>query len=397
MYKIIIDSCGELNEKMKQDSHFANVPLTLEVDGEDIIDDASFDQTSFLAKVAASPTGPKSACPSPSAYMDEMEDAEHIYIVTLSAQLSGSYNSACLAKDLFEEEHEDEDTEFKVHVFDSKSASIGQTLIGLKIQECEEAITALKFWAVDNRYDVIVSGSLLGIDYKRASSYPVGYVDYQRMYGLDFEEFLWGIGITEEMIDSLKACLDKKQPVPTAINDQMFSYYRQYLATGGMPEAVQKYLDTKDYREVDTIQRSLLQGYLYDIAHYATAEEKVKAEKCYLTLGKQLLDKENHKFQYKEIEKGARAQKYYNSIDWLLRADMVHLSRIVTDIRYDLDDYARNDFFRAYTTDLSLLVAMKDFSLKQHIVENTLEGNTKGGIYECAVADALHKLEGIHL
>jgi DegV family protein with EDD domain len=139
MYKIIIDSCGELNEKMKQDSHFANVPLTLEVDGEDIIDDASFDQTSFLAKVAASPTGPNSACPSPSAYMDEMEDAEHIYIVTLSAQLSGSYNSACLAKDLFEEEHEDEDTEFKVHVFDSKSASIGQTLIGLKIQECEEA------------------------------------------------------------------------------------------------------------------------------------------------------------------------------------------------------------------------------------------------------------------
>lgn len=139
MYKIIIDSCGELNEKMKRDSHFANVPLTLEVDGEDIIDDATFDQASFLAKVAASPTGPKSACPSPSAYMDEMEDAEHIYIVTLSAQLSGSYNSACLAKDLFEEEHEDEDTEFKVHVFDSKSASIGQTLIGLKIQECEEA------------------------------------------------------------------------------------------------------------------------------------------------------------------------------------------------------------------------------------------------------------------
>ena len=139
MYKIIIDSCGELNEKMKQDSHFANVPLTLEVDGEDIIDDDTFDQPSFLAKVAASPTGPKSACPSPSAYMDEMEGAERIYIVTLSTQLSGSYNSACLAKDLFEEDHEDEDGDFQVHVFDSKSASIGQSLIGLKIQECEEA------------------------------------------------------------------------------------------------------------------------------------------------------------------------------------------------------------------------------------------------------------------
>ena len=101
---------------------------------------------------------------------------------------------------------------------------------------------------------MIVSGSLLGIDYKRASSYPVGYVDYLKMYGVDFEE-------------------------------------------------------------VDKIQRSLLQGYLYDIAHYATAEEKVKAEKCYLSLAKQLLDKENHKFQYKEVEHGGRAQKYFSSIE----------------------------------------------------------------------------------
>ncbi len=129
----------------------------------------------------------------------------------------------------------------------------------------------------------------------------------------------------------------------------------------------------------------------YDIAHYATAEEKVKAEKCYLSLAKQLLDKENHKFQYKEVEHGGRAQKYFSSIEWLLRADIVHVCRCVTDIRFDLDDYARDDFFRAYTTDLSLLMAMKDFSLKQHIVENTLAGNSKGGIFECAIADALYK------
>lgn len=215
--------------------------------------------------------------------------------------------------------------------FPEKKITPGKTLIFLdEIQECQEAITSLKFWAIDNRYDVIVSGSLLGIDYKRASSYPVGYVDYLKMYGVDFEE-------------------------------------------------------------VDKIQRSLLQGYLYDIAHYATAEEKVKAEKCYLSLAKQLLDKENHKFQYKEVEHGGRAQKYFSSIEWLLRADMVHLSKRVTDVRFDLDDYAREDFFRAYATDLSLLMAMKDFSLKQHIVENTLEGNSKGGIYECAIADALYK------
>ena len=276
--------------------------------------------------------------------------------------------------------------------FPDKKIDPEKTLIFLdEIQECQEAITSLKFWAIDNRYDVITSDSLLGIDYKRASSYPVGYVDYLNMYGLDFEEFLWGIGISEDMIKTLRGYIDSKKPIPDSIHKKLVEYYRVYIATGGMPEVVQKYFDTKDFREVDRIQRNLLQGYQYDIAHYATAEEKVKAEKCYLTLSKQLLDKENHKFQYKEIEHGARAQKYYSSIEWLLRADIIHLCRIVTDVRYDLADYARDDFFRAYTTDLSLLIAMKDFSLKQLIVENTLDGNTKGGIYECAVADALHK------
>ncbi len=276
--------------------------------------------------------------------------------------------------------------------FPEKEIVPGQTLIFLdEIQECPEAITSLKFWATDNRYDVIVSGSLLGIDYNRASSYPVGYVDYLRMYGLDFEEFLWGMGISEDMISNVCGYIHSKTAVPESINAQMVKYYRQYIAVGGMPEAVQKYVDTKDFRNVDNIQRSLLQGYQYDIAHYATAEEKVKAEKCYLSVAKQLLDKENHKFQYKEVEHGGRAQKYYSSIEWLLRADMVHVSRLVTDVRFDLDDYAREDFFRVYTTDLSLLMAMKDFSLKQHIVENTISGNSKGGIFECAIADALYK------
>ena len=103
------------------------------------------------------------------------------------------------------------------------------------------------------------------------------------------------------------------------------------------------------------------------------------------------MDKESHKFQYKEIESGARAQKYYSSIEWLLRADIVELCRIVTDVHYDLEDYARDDFFRVYTTDLSLLVAMRDLSFKQQIVENTLVGHTKGGFWESVIADVLLK------
>ncbi len=138
MYKIILDSCGELTESMKADGRFVNVPLTLELDGEQIIDDATFDQASFIKKVAESPNAPKSACPSPHAFMEEMEcDAENVYVVTLSAQLSGSYNSACLGKDLYEEE--EDHPQKNIYVFDSKSASIGETLIALKVAECENA------------------------------------------------------------------------------------------------------------------------------------------------------------------------------------------------------------------------------------------------------------------
>ncbi len=136
MYKIIIDSCGELSKEMQEDGHFENVPLTLQIGDTEIVDDKSFDQADFLKKVAESEEGPKSACPSPDAYMQAMDcDAEHIYVITLSSQLSGSYNSACLAKDLFLEDNEDK----KICIIDSKSASIGESLIGLHIAVCEEA------------------------------------------------------------------------------------------------------------------------------------------------------------------------------------------------------------------------------------------------------------------
>ena len=268
----------------------------------------------------------------------------------------------------------------------------GKTLIFLdEIQECEQAITSLKFWALDNRYDVIASGSMLGIDYKRASSFPVGYVDYLDMYGLDFEEFLWGMGIGSDLIDGLRAMFVNHTPVPQAIHSKMLSLFRTFIAIGGMPEVVRQFAETADFRIADNIQKEILQGYQYDIAHYATAEEKLKAEQCYFSLSRQLLNKENHKFQYKEVEHNGKAQKFLSSLDWLLRADLIKLAYNVSRPSFDLTDYIIGDNFRAYTSDLSLLLAMRDFSLKMKIVENSLSGTTRGGIYECAVADILIK------
>lgn len=135
MYKIVLDSCGELTDSMKAAGCFENVPLTLIFGEEEVVDDETFNQASFLKKVEEFPECPKSACPSPDAYAEHFNGADEVYVVTLSAQLSGSYNSACVARDMYIDKHPDA----KVYVFDSKSASIGETLIAIKIKELIDA------------------------------------------------------------------------------------------------------------------------------------------------------------------------------------------------------------------------------------------------------------------
>ncbi len=135
-YKVIVDSCGELTKDMKASGHFGTAPLCIDIDGHHIVDDETFDQADFLKRAAASPNCPKSSCPSPETYMEGFRcDAERVYAVTLSAELSGSYNSAVLGKELYHEEYGNKD----IHIFNSRSASVGETLIALKIAECEEA------------------------------------------------------------------------------------------------------------------------------------------------------------------------------------------------------------------------------------------------------------------
>ncbi|MCI9517156.1 MAG: DegV family protein [Lachnospiraceae bacterium] len=152
-YRIVIDSCGELTEEMKKSGRFTSAPLTLQVDEHTVVDDETFDQADFLKRVAASPNCPKSSCPSPEAYRDAFDcGVDHAYAVTLSAELSGSYNSAMLGKNLYLEQQ----PEAKVYVFNSRSASVGETLIGLKIQECEEA--GMSFEQVVETVEAYIAG-----------------------------------------------------------------------------------------------------------------------------------------------------------------------------------------------------------------------------------------------
>ena len=270
----------------------------------------------------------------------------------------------------------------------------GKTCLFLdEIQECPEAITSLKFLAKDKDFDVIASGSMLGIDYKRPTSYPVGSIQYIDMYSLSFKEFLYAAGVTDEIIDSLRSYFEKETMVPWAIHDRIMELFRLYIIIGGMPEVVSLYFENNSISDADKKVRGILDDYRYDIAHYAKADVKIKAEECYFSISRQL-SKENHKFMYSNVEKGGTARKYGSSIDWLKGAYLVLC--VYNTSGYDIPLNARriDDNFRVYPTDIGILMGMFDYSVKEQIIhpENKLLGGmAKGGIYEAVVADMLIK------
>lgn len=267
----------------------------------------------------------------------------------------------------------------------------GDTLIFLdEIQKCPQARTAFKFFALDGRYDVIGSGSLLGISYKEVTSIPVGYEAQIEMYSLDFEEFLWAMGIDEKAISYLKEYFDKREKVPTAMHDSMMKYLREYIVIGGMPAVINKFLETKNFSEVQIEQQKIIDSYLDDISNYALTSEKPKIKNCYLSIPKQLA-KENKKFQFSVVEKNSTARKFGNSIEWLRDANLVRLCYNVSAPVFPLVVYEKENWYKLYLNDIGILVSMYGFEMKKAIIDNTLTGDAKGGIYENLIADVLIK------
>ena len=266
-----------------------------------------------------------------------------------------------------------------------------KTLVFLdEIQSCPKARTSLKFWAEDGRFDVIASGSLLGLNYREVSSFPVGYERQVEMHSLDFEEFLWARGIQESLISVLSEHFKNASPVENAVNKKMESLVREYMAIGGMPAVVNSFIESNNYNEVHKTQMMILDAYLNDIAKYAPAKDKPKARNCYLSIPRQL-SKENTKFQYGLVEEGGNARKYANSLDWLRDSNIVRYCFNVVPPSFPLVSYVRQEQFRIYCNDIGLLVAMFGYEMKSAIVNDTLKGSAKGGIYENLIADFLLK------
>lgn len=265
------------------------------------------------------------------------------------------------------------------------------TLIFLdEIQACPQARTALKFLAIDGRFDVVASGSLLGISYREVASIPVGYETQLEMHALDFEEFLWAIGMEDTAIGYVREYFDKKEKVPNAIQEAMIKYLREYITVGGMPAVVNCYVEEKHFGRVHQEQQKIIDSYLTDISKYASLTEKPKAKNCYLSIPRQLA-KEYKKFQFSVVEKGSSARKYANSLEWLRDANLVRYCYNVSIPSFPLSAYEREDQYKVYLNDVGLLTAMYGFDMKKAIIDDTLTGSAKGGIYENLIADVFVK------
>lgn len=269
----------------------------------------------------------------------------------------------------------------------------GNTILVLdEIQECPDARTALKFFHLDGRYDVIGTGSLLGVrGYgKEPKSIPVGYETTIDMSPLDFEEFLWANGISEVVIDSLRKNIRGVTPVPAALHKKMRQLLLQYTVVGGMPDVVQTFVDTKRLDEVLNMQRDIVRSYEDDMIKYANQKDKSCILECFQSIPKQL-SKENKKFQYSVVKKGSTASKYAGSLQWIEDAGIISRCYNLTATELPLDGNAQDDVFKVYMRDCGLFISMLEDGTQFDVLQGNL-ARYKGAIFENLIADMFTKM-----
>lgn len=269
-----------------------------------------------------------------------------------------------------------------------------------EIQDCPRARTALKFFHLDGRYDVICTGSLLGVSGYRnpeitgtseLASIPVGFETIIDMYPMDFEEWLWTNGINQSVIKLLKECLEKESPVPKALHERMRRLFLEYAVVGGMPEVVTVFHQTHDMNKVVRKQRDIINEYKDDMMKYATASDKAKLRECFESIPSQL-SKENKKFTYSIVRKGARSSQYLGAIQWIEDAGIIRRCHNLYITELPLSGNAIHDIFKVYMADTGLFISMLDDGTQGDILRGNLYGY-KGAIFENLMADILGKME----
>ena len=267
----------------------------------------------------------------------------------------------------------------------------GETVIFFdEIQNCPNARTALKFLAKDERFDIISSGSLLGINYKEVKSFPVGYTEHLDMHSLDFEEFCWACGLGDSGVDVVKECFISKHPMSKSGHQRMLSLLKEYIVVGGMPRVVFDFVTNHNFGNVLKLQRAIVEDYKDDIAKYAEGNDKAKARNCFLSIPKQLA-KDYKKFQYSVVEKGGSSRKFSGALMWLYDAGIVNFCHNLSIPELPLEGNSKNSEFKVYMRDTGLLMAMLEDGSQASIIKGNF-GIYKGAIYENIIADIFTKL-----
>ncbi|MFA7671860.1 MAG: AAA family ATPase [Sphaerochaetaceae bacterium] len=264
-----------------------------------------------------------------------------------------------------------------------------KTLIFLdEIQSCPQARTATKFLVEDGRYDVISSGSLLGINYRDVSSFPVGFEYKIEMHSLDFEEFLWANGIEEETIANLHTAFIEKKAVDSFIHNRIMDLFRRYMIVGGMPAVVRQYITDKNIEFVMRQQRAIVQSYRDDISKYA-GKRKGEAKLVFDSIPAQLMEK-NKKFKLVSVEESARFRVYEEALMWLYDANIASFCFNVTSAELPFELNEKRNTFKFFLRDTGLLSLMSLGNVQREILSDNLKIN-EGSIVENAVADLLIK------
>ncbi len=267
----------------------------------------------------------------------------------------------------------------------------GKTLFFFdELQECINCATSLKSFNLDKRFDVICSGSLMGINYKEIESNSVGNkLDYT-MYSMDFEEFLWAKGYKEEQIEDLFQNMVNLKPLSKVQYDVMMSNFKEYMIIGGMPEIVNKFVTQKNYSGTLELQKQILLDYEEDITKYANGLDQGKILNVYRKIPT-FLGNENKKFQISKIEDGARSREYIGTIDWLNNAGIVNISYCMETPELPLGGNYNPDNFRLYFGDTGILIGSLDDEAQEDLRYNKNFNTYKGAIYENIVGEMLVK------
>ena len=261
-----------------------------------------------------------------------------------------------------------------------------------EMQECVSTATSLKAFREDGRYDVICSGSLMGINYKKVESNSVGNKEDYTMYSLDFEEFLWAKGYKENVIDDMFEHMVSVTPVSKTMFDVMMDNFKDYMIVGGMPAVVSRFMENKNFSGILKMQQQILIDYKEDITKYADGLDQSKILTVYDNIPV-FLGRDNKKFQITKIQDGARNREYIGVLNWLDRAGIVNICYSLEQLSLPLKGNYNPNNYRLYFGDTGLLIGSLDDEAQDDLRLNQNFNTYKGAIYENVIADMLVKQE----